>query len=172
VHLILARSVTGEPRRRLEHKISLHNKARSKRGALLNIFNNGSTTGPNGVIKLGLAPYMVTVLTTKHSPAEVARTKEVRGGGGMFPRELLECRLQSLSRTTNFAVRFFFERKCCLLAPCQQMKPGLKGKFPLLSCAAPCLVLPYMRSLGRAGALLGRCWKCPPVVPTPPPRGV
>jgi hypothetical protein len=28
-------------------------------------------------------------------------------GGGMFPRELLDCRLQSLSRTTNFAARKF-----------------------------------------------------------------
>jgi hypothetical protein len=71
------------------------------------IFNNGSTTEPNGVSELGLAPHRATVLTTKHSPAEVAR-KEVRGGGGMFPRsprELPDSRLQSLGRTTNFAAR-------------------------------------------------------------------
>jgi hypothetical protein len=34
------------------------------------IFNNGSTTEPNGVSELGLAPHRATVLTTKHSSAE------------------------------------------------------------------------------------------------------
>jgi hypothetical protein len=46
-HLILVRSVTGEPRRRSEHKITLH-KAASEVRYIVN-FNNGSTTGPNGV---------------------------------------------------------------------------------------------------------------------------
>jgi hypothetical protein len=62
------------------------------------IFNNGSTTGPNGVIELSLAPHRATVLTTRHSPAEIARKKSrVGGGGGMFPLELPGAsRLQSL----------------------------------------------------------------------------
>jgi hypothetical protein len=47
----------------------------------------------------------------------------------MFHRELLDCRLQSLSRTTNghqLRGAKFFERKCCLLVPCQhtQKKTG------------------------------------------------
>jgi hypothetical protein len=46
----------------------------------------------------------------------------------MSPRELLDCRLQSLSRTANFAARGAknFERKCCLLVPYQhtQKKTG------------------------------------------------
>jgi hypothetical protein len=70
-------------------------------------FNNGSTTEPNGVSELSLALHRATVITTKHSPAESARAKEIRGGGGVFHRELPDSRLQSLSRTTNFAARFF-----------------------------------------------------------------
>jgi hypothetical protein len=104
VHLILVRSVTGEPRRRLEHKISLHKAASEVR--YIAIFNNGSTTEPNGVSKLGVAPHRATVLTTRHSPAAIARKESSVLGGEMFPRELLDCRLQSLSRTTSFAVRF------------------------------------------------------------------
>jgi hypothetical protein len=36
------------------------------------------------------------------------------------PLSLPDSRLQSLSRTTSFAARFFssFERKCCLLGTC------------------------------------------------------
>jgi hypothetical protein len=49
-HLILVRLVTGEPRRRLEHKISLHKAASEVR--YIPIFNNGSTTAPNGVSEL------------------------------------------------------------------------------------------------------------------------
>jgi hypothetical protein len=71
------------------------------------IFNNGSTTEPNGVSELNLAPHRATVLTTRHSPAEIARNKSRRGGGGMSPRELPDSRLQSLSRTTNLVARFF-----------------------------------------------------------------
>ena len=72
-HLILVRSVTGEPRRRLEHKIALHKAASEVRYIV--IFNNGSPTEPNGVSELSLAPHRVTMLTTKHSPAEIARKK-------------------------------------------------------------------------------------------------
>jgi hypothetical protein len=45
------------------------------------IFNNGSPTEPNGASELNLPPHtahtgpLSTVLTTKHSPAEVARKK-------------------------------------------------------------------------------------------------
>jgi hypothetical protein len=54
------------PCRHLEHKISLH-KAASKVRYIV-IFNNGSTTGPNGVSELGLAPHRATVLTNKLPP--------------------------------------------------------------------------------------------------------
>jgi hypothetical protein len=86
---------------------SLHKAASEVRYIV--IFNNGSPTEPNVVSELlSLAPHRVTVLTTKHSPAEIARKKSRdKGGGGMSPRELLDCRLQSLSRTTNFAARIF-----------------------------------------------------------------
>jgi hypothetical protein len=66
-HLILVRSVTGEMRRRSEHKIALH-KAASEVRRYIVIFNNGSPTEPNGVSELGLAPHRATALTTKHSP--------------------------------------------------------------------------------------------------------
>jgi hypothetical protein len=64
-HLILVRLVTGEPRRRLAHKISLH-KAASEVRYIVN-FNNGSTTGPNGVSEFTLTAHVVLVVTTiKH----------------------------------------------------------------------------------------------------------
>jgi hypothetical protein len=66
-------SVTGEPRRRLEHKIALHKAASEVR--YIAIFNNGSPTEPNGVSELSSAPHSATVLTTRHSPAEIARKK-------------------------------------------------------------------------------------------------
>jgi hypothetical protein len=80
-HLILVRSVTGEPRRRLEHKIALHKAASEVRYIV--IFDNGSTTEPNGVSELGLAPHRATVLTTKKSPAEIARKKSSAKGWGL-----------------------------------------------------------------------------------------
>jgi hypothetical protein len=56
--------VTGEPRRRLEHKIPLH-KAASGVRYIVN-FNNGSTREPlclvHGVSELGLAPHMAIML--------------------------------------------------------------------------------------------------------------
>jgi hypothetical protein len=127
LHPILVRSVMGEPRRRLEHKISLYRAASEVRYIV--IFNNGSTTEPNGVSELSLAPHRVTMLTTKHSPAEIARKKSKVGVEcSPVSCELLDCRLQSLSRTTNFAARIFSSgnRKCCLLVPCQhtQKKTG------------------------------------------------
>jgi hypothetical protein len=65
-HLILVRrSVTGEPRKRLEHKISLH-KAASEVRYVVN-FNNGSTTEPNGV-----SEFILTVLTAHVVPVAVA----------------------------------------------------------------------------------------------------
>jgi hypothetical protein len=53
-YLKLVRLVTGgEPRRHaLEHKILLHKAASEVR--YITIFNNGSTTGPNGVSELSL----------------------------------------------------------------------------------------------------------------------
>ena len=89
---------------RTTYKISLHKAASEVRYIV--IFNNGSPTEPNGVSELGLAPHRVTMLTTKHSLAEIARKKS-GVAGRMSPRELLDCRLQSLSRTTNFAARNF-----------------------------------------------------------------
>jgi hypothetical protein len=67
--MILVRLVPGEPRRRLAHKISLHNKAASEVRFIVN-FNNGSTTGPNGVSEFILTTHMALVVTTKHPPAE------------------------------------------------------------------------------------------------------
>jgi hypothetical protein len=54
----------------LEHKIALHEAASEVRYIV--IFNNGSPTEPSGVNELSLAPHRATVLTTKHSPAEIA----------------------------------------------------------------------------------------------------
>jgi hypothetical protein len=50
-HLMLVRSVTGEP-----HRILLHKAASEVRYIVT--FNNGSTTEPNGVSELGLAPHI------------------------------------------------------------------------------------------------------------------
>jgi hypothetical protein len=74
-----SRGAEGEPRRRLEHKIALHKAASEVRYVV--IFNNGSPTEPNGVSELSLAPHRVTLLTTKHSPAEIARKKSLQGWG-------------------------------------------------------------------------------------------
>jgi hypothetical protein len=84
--------------RRLEHKISLH-KAASAEVRYIVIFNNGSTTEPNGASELGLAPHRARMLTTKHPPAEIARKKSrAKGGGaGMSPRELPDSRLQAVA---------------------------------------------------------------------------
>jgi hypothetical protein len=73
------------------------------------IFNNGSsTTGPNGVSELGLAPHRASVLTTKHSPAKITRMASGVGVGcPPVSCRLPDSRLQSLSRTTNFAARLF-----------------------------------------------------------------
>jgi hypothetical protein len=86
--------------------IALHKAASEVRYVVF--FYNGSPTEPNGVSELGLAPHRATVLTTKHSPAEVAR-KKPRAGVEFSPEscELIDCRLQSLCRTTNFAARIF-----------------------------------------------------------------
>jgi hypothetical protein len=59
----LVRSVTGEPRRRLEHKSTALHKAASEVRYVV-IFNNGSPTEPNGVSELSLAPHRAAVLTT------------------------------------------------------------------------------------------------------------
>jgi hypothetical protein len=83
-HLILVRSVTGEPCRHLEHKVLSH-KAASEPGALRSKFQQRQhhwATGPNGVSELGLAPHRATVINaTTHSPAEVARKKPRVGVG-------------------------------------------------------------------------------------------
>ena len=88
----------------MEHKISLHKAASEVRYIV--IFNNGSPTEPNGVSELSLAPHRVTMLTTKHSPAEIARKKS-RVGVECSPVSCSTAALQSLSRTTNFAARNF-----------------------------------------------------------------
>jgi hypothetical protein len=71
----------------------------------------------------------------------------------MFPRELLDCRMQSLSRTTNFAARIFSSGNvvCCLLVPCQHTQKKNRGRrvsFPLkrANTAAFCL---YDRAAGH-----------------------
>jgi hypothetical protein len=58
--------------------------------------------------------------------------KPSKGGGGVFPRELLDCRLQSLSMT-NFAARIFSSGNvvCCslvLLVPFQHTKKRKTGR--------------------------------------------
>jgi hypothetical protein len=67
-------SLTGEPRRHSEHTIALHKAASEVRYIV--IFNNGSTTEPNGVSELSLAPHRATVLTTKHPPPIYLLLKE------------------------------------------------------------------------------------------------
>jgi hypothetical protein len=109
-HLILVRLVTGEPRRRLAHKIPLH-KAASEVRYIVN-FNNGSTTGPNGVSEFILTAHVVPVVTTKHSPAERRERESEANHATAHPLSLPDSRSQVLSRATNFAARFFFERKC------------------------------------------------------------
>jgi hypothetical protein len=114
----------GEPRRHLEHKISLHQAASEVR--YLVISNNGSTTECNGVSELSFAPHRVAVFATKHTPAKVARNaSRVAVGCALVSRVARPALalaaglplLQSLSRTTNHQLRgaFFFERGCGLL---------------------------------------------------------
>jgi hypothetical protein len=79
----------------------------------------------------------------------------------MFPRELLECRLQSnravAEQDHQLRGAKFFERKCCLLVPCQhtqkktgggayyflQNEPISNIQYPISNIAAFCLYL-YM----------------------------
>jgi hypothetical protein len=114
-HLKLVRLVTGEPRRHLEHKISLHKAASEVRHIV--IFNKGSTTGPNGVSELGLAPHGVTVLTTKHSPDKIALKKSGVGVGCAPVSPALAAGLPLAVAEQDHQLRGakFFERKCCLL---------------------------------------------------------
>jgi hypothetical protein len=91
------------------------------------IFNNGSTTGPNGVsAELGLAPYWVTVtvLTTKHSPAKIARKKSRVGVGYAPVSPALAAGLPLAVAEQDHQLRGakFFERKCCLLVTCRHMR--------------------------------------------------
>jgi hypothetical protein len=52
----------------------------------------------------------------------------------MFPRELLDCRLQSLEQDHQLRGAIFFDRKCCLLVPRQHTQKKNRGRralFPL-----------------------------------------
>jgi hypothetical protein len=119
-HLKLVRLVTGEPRRHLEHKISLHKAASEVR--YIAISNNGSTTERNGVSKLGLrhtGPHCLLLSTLRLKSLE---KKQGRGWDAVPPCHPLSLpdsrsRLQSLSRTTNSAAR-----KCCLLVTCRHTR--------------------------------------------------
>jgi hypothetical protein len=93
----------------LEHKILLH-KAASEVHHIV-IFNNGSTLlglMANGVSELGLAPHRVAMLTTKHSPAEIARKKSRAAVGCALVSPTLAAGLPlavAEQDHTNFAVR-------------------------------------------------------------------
>jgi hypothetical protein len=70
-------------------------------------FNNGSTTGPNGVSEFILTAHMWSqwpVDTTKHSPAE---RREREREPEIMPLSLPDSRSQVLSRTTNSAAQNF-----------------------------------------------------------------
>jgi hypothetical protein len=120
-------------------------------------FNNGSTTGPNGVSELGLAPHRATVLTTKHSPVEIAREKSGVGVGCVVyvdvplchPLLLPDSRLQSQSRTANFAAR-----KCCLLVTCRptRKKTGRGAYWLLLNEPIIRVLAPLIAQLVTPGA--------------------
>jgi hypothetical protein len=103
---------TGEPRRRLEHKISLHKVASEVRHIV--IFNNGSTTGPNGVSELSLAPH-------KHSPAEVARNRSRLAVGCALVSPALAAGLPLAAAEQDHQLHGAKknERKCCLLVTCR-----------------------------------------------------
>jgi hypothetical protein len=68
----------------------------------------------------------------------------------MFTRELLDCRLQSLSRTTNFAARFFSSGNVVhwCHANTRRKNRGRRVLFPLkrANTAAFCL---YDRAAGQ-----------------------
>jgi hypothetical protein len=114
--------VTGELRRHLEHKISLHKAASEVRYIV--VFNNGSTTEPNGASELSLAPHGVTMLTTKHSPAEIARKKSGVGVGCAPVSPALAAGLPLAVAEQDHRLRgeIFFERKCCLLVTCRHTR--------------------------------------------------
>jgi hypothetical protein len=87
-------------------------------------------------------PQCLLRITTRHSPAEIARKMSIKGGGGMFPRvtrsrcRTPDSRLQSLSAEQDHQFRgaIFFERRCCLLVQCQHMQEKTGGGrvlFPL-----------------------------------------
>jgi hypothetical protein len=121
-HLILVRLVTGEPRIRLEHKIPLHEAASEVR-YIVN-FNNDSTTEPNGVSELSLAPHRATVLTNRHSPAELARKKSRVGVGCAPVPPALAARPPLAVAEQDHQLRGakIFERECCLLMTCRQTR--------------------------------------------------
>jgi hypothetical protein len=81
------------------------------------IFNNGSTTEPNGVSELSLAPHGVAVFTTKHSPAEIARNKSrvAVGCALVSPALAAGLPLAVAEQDHQFHGAKKFERKCCLL---------------------------------------------------------
>jgi hypothetical protein len=88
-------------------------------------FNNGSTTGPNGVSELCLAPHRATVLTTKHAPAEIARKKPVVGVGcaPVSPALAAGFPLAVAEQDHQLRGANFFVRKCCLLgAACRHTR--------------------------------------------------
>jgi hypothetical protein len=98
----------------LEHKISLHKAASEVRYIV--IFNNGSTTGPNGVSELSLGPHKATVLTNKHPPAEIGRKKSGVGVGCAPVSPVLAAGLPLAVAEQDHQLRgaIFFEQKCCL----------------------------------------------------------
>jgi hypothetical protein len=122
-----------EPRRHLEHKISLHKAASEVRYIV--IFNNGSTTGPNGVSELSLAPHRATVLTNTHSPAEIARNKSGLGVrcAPVPPARAAGLPLAVAEQDHQLRGPKIFELKCYLLVTCRHTRKNTgRGAYWLL----------------------------------------
>jgi hypothetical protein len=140
----------GEPRRRLEHKIALHKAASEVRYIV--IFNNGSPTEPNGVSELSLAPHhRATMLTTRHSPAEIARKKSRVG----VERSPVSCSTAACSRRAGppTSRREFFRAEMLFASAMPTHAEKNRGRrvfFPLkrANIAAFCL---YDRAAGHTG---------------------
>jgi hypothetical protein len=80
---------------------------------------------------LGLAPHGVTMVTTKHSPAEIARKKSGVRGGGMSPRvpcEYAGLPLAVAEQDHQLRGAKIFERKCCLLGSAMPTQPCRKKR--------------------------------------------
>jgi hypothetical protein len=101
----------------------------------------GSTTEPNGVSELSLAPHRATVLTTKHSLAEIAR-KKPRAGVGCAPVS------PALAAGLPLAVAHVAESPFELNKPDYLLWGALRSSFASSSTPAGCL-LQLIHGLGE-----------------------